>query len=106
MGISKSRLALIETDDRKHGVKVSLAALKLNPVKGKNVLIKPNFNTACMSSNGCGQIRQEIKRGFLPPVYPFSSVHAILKEEFSLLRNNKVSFLICSRLVSISRFLP
>jgi uncharacterized protein (DUF362 family) len=46
MGVSKSRLALIETDDRKHGVKVSLAALKLNPVKGKNVLIKPNFNTA------------------------------------------------------------
>jgi len=46
MSVSKSRLALIETDDRKHGVKVSLAALKLNPVKGKNVLIKPNFNTA------------------------------------------------------------
>jgi uncharacterized protein (DUF362 family) len=46
MGVSKSCLALIETDDRKHGVKASLAALKLNPVKGKNVLIKPNFNTA------------------------------------------------------------
>ena len=46
MGVSKSRLALIETDDRKHGVKVSLAALKLNPVKGKDILIKPNFNTA------------------------------------------------------------
>ena len=46
MDVSKSRVALIETDDRKHGVKVSLRALKLNPVKGKNVLIKPNFNTA------------------------------------------------------------
>ena len=46
MDVSKSRVVLIETDDRKHGVKVSLRALKLNPVKGKNVLIKPNFNTA------------------------------------------------------------
>jgi len=46
MDVSKSRLTLIETDDRKHGVKVSLAALKLNPVKGKDILIKPNFNTA------------------------------------------------------------
>ena len=46
MGISKSQVTFFETDDRKHGVKVSLAALKLNPVKGKNVLIKPNFNTA------------------------------------------------------------
>jgi len=46
MGVSKSQVAFFETDDRKHGVKVSLAALKLNPVKGKDVLIKPNFNTA------------------------------------------------------------
>lgn len=46
MDVSKSRVSLIETDDRKHGVKASLAALNLNPVKGKNVLIKPNFNTA------------------------------------------------------------
>jgi len=46
MDVSKSRASLIETDDRKHGVKASLAALNLNPVKGKNVLIKPNFNTA------------------------------------------------------------
>jgi len=46
MDVSKSRVSLIETDDRKDGVKASLAALNLNPVKGKNVLIKPNFNTA------------------------------------------------------------
>jgi len=60
----------------------------------------------CRSSKGCGQIRYEIKRGFLPAVYPFSSLHAILKEQLCLLRNHKVSFLICSRLLSISRFLP
>ena len=46
MGNAKSRVALIETDDRKHGVKASLKALEFNPAKGKNVLIKPNFNTA------------------------------------------------------------
>jgi len=41
-----SPVALVKTDNRKHGVKESLKALKINPVKGKDVLIKPNFNTA------------------------------------------------------------
>jgi uncharacterized protein (DUF362 family) len=41
-----SRVAFLKTNDRKYGVKASLKALKINPVKGKNVLIKPNFNTA------------------------------------------------------------
>ena len=41
-----SRVALVKTDDRKDGVKTSLRTLKINPVKGKDVLIKPNFNTA------------------------------------------------------------
>jgi uncharacterized protein (DUF362 family) len=42
----KSRVALVKTSDRRHGVKASLKALGINPVKGKEVLIKPNFNTA------------------------------------------------------------
>jgi uncharacterized protein (DUF362 family) len=42
----KSRVALAKTSDRKEGVKTSLRALGINPVKGKGVLIKPNFNTA------------------------------------------------------------
>lgn len=41
-----SRVALVETNDRKYGVNASLAGLGANPVKGKDVLIKPNFNTA------------------------------------------------------------
>jgi len=46
-----------------------------------------NFEEAkCRSSKGCGQIRYEIKRGFLPSVYPFSSLHAILKEQLCLLQ--------------------
>lgn len=41
-----SRVALLKTENREYGVKTSLRALKINPVKGKDVLIKPNFNTA------------------------------------------------------------
>jgi uncharacterized protein (DUF362 family) len=46
MPSTKSRVALVKTDDRRNGVKSSLKVLNINPVKGKNVLIKPNFNTA------------------------------------------------------------
>jgi len=46
MSNNGSRVVLTKTDDRSEGVKVSLRGLKINPVKGKNVLIKPNFNTA------------------------------------------------------------
>lgn len=41
-----TRVALVKTDDRKHGVEASIGGLGINPVKGKDVLIKPNFNTA------------------------------------------------------------
>ncbi|UCD70805.1 MAG: DUF362 domain-containing protein [Syntrophobacterales bacterium] len=46
MANTKSSVALLKTDNRKHGVKASLRTLKVNPLKGKDVLIKPNFNTA------------------------------------------------------------
>jgi len=39
-------VSLVKTAIRKEGVKASLMALKVNPAKGKAVLIKPNFNTA------------------------------------------------------------
>jgi uncharacterized protein (DUF362 family) len=42
----KNTVTLVKTTNRKEGVKASLKALKINPVKGKEVLIKPNFNTA------------------------------------------------------------
>lgn len=41
-----SRVALIHTRDRQEGVKASIEALGINPVKGKAVLVKPNYNTA------------------------------------------------------------
>ncbi|MBM4340228.1 MAG: DUF362 domain-containing protein [Deltaproteobacteria bacterium] len=46
MSNTTSRVALVKTDDRKNGVKASLKTLHINPAKGKDVLIKPNFNTA------------------------------------------------------------
>ncbi|MEJ2025808.1 MAG: hypothetical protein P8Y00_12515 [Deltaproteobacteria bacterium] len=46
MADTKSRVAFLETDDRVSGVVASIKALNVNPVKNKDVLIKPNFNTA------------------------------------------------------------
>ena len=41
-----NRVAFVKTDDRSRGVTASIAGLGINPAKGKDVLIKPNFNTA------------------------------------------------------------
>ena len=46
MAADKNRVIFFQTEDRKQGVKTILKALKDNPIKGKKVLIKPNFNTA------------------------------------------------------------
>jgi hypothetical protein len=46
MASSKSRVAFVGSDDRKSGVSLSLKTLGINPVKNKDVLMKPNFNTA------------------------------------------------------------
>ncbi len=46
MASSKCRVAFEGTEDRKSGVSTSLKTLGINPVKNKDVLIKPNFNTA------------------------------------------------------------
>ncbi len=42
----KSKVAFVSTEDRKTGVTSSIQTLGMNPVKNKDVLIKPNFNTA------------------------------------------------------------
>ena len=41
-----SRVSLVRTTNRTSGVEGSIDALQTNPVKGKEVLVKPNFNTA------------------------------------------------------------
>ncbi|UCF95432.1 MAG: DUF362 domain-containing protein [Desulfobacterales bacterium] len=43
---AKNQVTLVSTPDRKSGVVASIQALRINPVRNKNVLIKPNFNTA------------------------------------------------------------
>ncbi|MBW2201910.1 MAG: DUF362 domain-containing protein [Deltaproteobacteria bacterium] len=42
----KSRVAFVKTEDRKSAVLSSIKTLNINPAKNKDVLIKPNFNTA------------------------------------------------------------
>ena len=41
-----TKIAVISTNDRVYGVKKSLDLLAINPVKDRNVVFKPNFNTA------------------------------------------------------------
>ena len=46
MANARSRVAFLKTEDRKSAVLSSIKALNINPAKNKDVLIKPNFNTA------------------------------------------------------------
>ena len=41
-----TKISLVRTDDRTAGARKAIELLKTNPVKGKAVVIKPNFNTA------------------------------------------------------------
>jgi uncharacterized protein (DUF362 family) len=41
-----SRISLVRTGDRSDGVRKAVTLLKINPVRGKGVVLKPNFNTA------------------------------------------------------------
>lgn len=43
---NSTRISLVRTSDRKHGVKTAIDLLRINPVTDRQVLIKPNFNTA------------------------------------------------------------
>ena len=42
----KTKVSLVKTSDRESGIKKAIDLLGINPVKGQNVLLKPNFNTA------------------------------------------------------------
>lgn len=42
----KTQVSLVKTSDRESGIKKAIELLGINPVKGKDVLLKPNFNTA------------------------------------------------------------
>gem|GEM_PF-75053 len=45
-GAKKARIALVKTGDRKQGVREALRLFDPSGIKGKSVLMKPNFNTA------------------------------------------------------------
>ena len=42
----KTKISLVKTSDRQTGIKKTIELLGLNPVQDKEVLLKPNFNTA------------------------------------------------------------
>ncbi|MDH4233065.1 MAG: DUF362 domain-containing protein [Nitrospirota bacterium] len=42
----KASISLVKTSDRQTGIKKAVDLLNMNPVKDKDVLLKPNFNTA------------------------------------------------------------
>lgn len=44
----KTKVSLIKTPDRASGIKRAIELLAINPVRGKDVLLKPNFNTAAL----------------------------------------------------------
>jgi uncharacterized protein (DUF362 family) len=41
-----TKVSLVKTTDRTQGTRKAIDLLKINPVKGKKVVVKPNFNTA------------------------------------------------------------
>jgi uncharacterized protein (DUF362 family) len=43
---AKTKVVLVRTDSRADGVKKCLELLKIDPFKGRDVLVKPNFNTS------------------------------------------------------------
>lgn len=44
--IQRSKVSLVKTSDRASGIQEAINILGVNPVKGKDVLLKPNFNSA------------------------------------------------------------
>lgn len=44
--VKKTTVSLVKSEDRPHAVKKAIELLGVNPVKGKNVILKPNFNSA------------------------------------------------------------
>jgi len=43
---NKAKVSLCKTRDRAAGIRKAVDLLKINPIEGKDVLLKPNFNTA------------------------------------------------------------
>lgn len=46
MTSGRTKVALVKTSDREYGIDRAVGFLGINPVKEKDVLLKPNFNTA------------------------------------------------------------
>jgi uncharacterized protein (DUF362 family) len=77
MAQKESSVILAKTDDRKDGVQKIFKGLKTNIVKGKDVLIKPNFNTADITP---GSTHNETLMGLIEEVWKMGAKSVSLGE--------------------------
>jgi uncharacterized protein (DUF362 family) len=77
MAQEESSVILAKTDDRKDGVQKIFKGLKTNIVKGKDVLIKPNFNTADITP---GSTHNETLMGLIEEVWKMGAKSVSLGE--------------------------
>jgi uncharacterized protein (DUF362 family) len=61
-----TRVAFVKTSERAEGVRKALALLALNPVEGKRVVLKPNFNSA---DRPPGSTHDDVLRTLVEQIY-------------------------------------
>jgi len=71
------KIALIVTEDRKEGTKEAIELLAINPVNLKNVILKPNFNTA---DTPPGSTAIETLQGLIPALREMGALSITLAE--------------------------
>jgi uncharacterized protein (DUF362 family) len=72
-----TKIALIITDDREKGTKEAIELLGINPVNMKNVILKPNFNTA---DTPPGSTAVETIQGLIPLLKDMGALSITLAE--------------------------
>ena len=72
-----TKIALILTEDREKGTKEAIELLGINPVNLKNVILKPNFNTA---DTPPGSTALETLQGLIPTLKDMGALSITLAE--------------------------
>jgi len=72
-----TKIALVRTPDRNDGVRRAISLLESNPIKGKEVTLKPNFNTADPAP---GSTNNDTLRALVSTLYEMSAKRIILAE--------------------------
>lgn len=72
-----TKIALVRTPDRNDGVRRAISLLESNPIKGKEVTLKPNFNTADPAP---GSTHNDTLRALVSTLYEMGAKRIILAE--------------------------